>query len=499
MSPTTWPASWRTKAKPNEARGLLRYAAGTPALAHRDEATFAPEDHDPVRHGRTVLTRPRDQSGSRGSSPLAVGPGTAPAAVSPRLRPVEPQALAVEAVDDVSVLHAVERDDVDDVLPAQRADLDPPPGRLEPVAEPGVALSGVILDTAADLAADGVEHEVPLEDPVIEPGLGGQDDEGEVLHLLGRPLGAAEGLGDACHAPRRLVVIGGVPHSGREPGEQLGFEYDELPRLGRQRECRRAGIADDEMAENAVGMRPRLGEPVASIAGQERRREPRLRRTTSPGIGESGYRSPPCRENQSRMIRSSQSSLNSSVGGNAAVPASHASSIALIRSTIIGPTLAPILFRHHSPPAAVGLAIGTNLDWAASLGRMLTSRPRVRLPWPYLTSPLPDLVSCTSVDRPERTIAVFRRPSERPFVKYRDDPHFPGEFGFNRVAILNRLPPPVPSRPIPSTRPHRHVRRLLDLPSPHLDTGRCRRAAANASTIIVPHSMACVDWPSSVC
>src|SRR5438309_351542 len=41
------------------------------------------------------------------------------------------------------------------------------------------------------------------------------------------------------------------------------------------------------------------------------------------------------------MIRSSQSSLKSSVGGNAAVPASHASSIALMRSTIISLTLAP--------------------------------------------------------------------------------------------------------------------------------------------------------------
>src|SRR5262245_59753936 len=65
---------------------------------------------------------------------------------------VESQALAVEAVDHVAVLQAVEGDRVDQVLPGQRADLDLPPGGLEPVAEPVVALAGVVLDPAPDLA-----------------------------------------------------------------------------------------------------------------------------------------------------------------------------------------------------------------------------------------------------------------------------------------------------------------------------------------------------------
>src|SRR3954454_21443846 len=83
-------------------------------------------------------------------------------------RAVEAEALAVEAVDDLAVLGAVERDGLDDVLPAQGADLEAFPGRLEPVAEPRVALAGVVLDAAADLAADGLEVDVPLEDPVVE-------------------------------------------------------------------------------------------------------------------------------------------------------------------------------------------------------------------------------------------------------------------------------------------------------------------------------------------
>ena len=70
-------------------------------------------------------------------------------------RAVEAEALAVEAVDDLAVLGTVERDGLDDVFPAQGADIETLPCRLEPVAEPGVALAGVILDAAADLAADG--------------------------------------------------------------------------------------------------------------------------------------------------------------------------------------------------------------------------------------------------------------------------------------------------------------------------------------------------------
>src|SRR4051812_42786884 len=108
----------------------------------------------------------------------------------PRLRPVEAEALAVETVDDLPRLQAMERDRFDHVLPAQGADLDPPPGRLEPVPKPGITLAPVILDPATDLAADGVGREVPLEDAVIEAGLGGQDNERQFLHLLGVPIDA---------------------------------------------------------------------------------------------------------------------------------------------------------------------------------------------------------------------------------------------------------------------------------------------------------------------
>src|SRR3954468_9186526 len=107
-------------------------------------------------------------------------------------RAVEAEALAVEAVDDLAVLGAVERDGLDDVFPAQGADFEAPPGRLEPVAEPGVALAGVVLDAAADLAADSLEVDVPLEDPVVEAGLRGEEDERELVQLRGRDLGAAE-------------------------------------------------------------------------------------------------------------------------------------------------------------------------------------------------------------------------------------------------------------------------------------------------------------------
>src|SRR5438105_974256 len=93
-------------------------------------------------------------------------------------RSVEAEALAIEAVDDVAVFQAVKRDGVDDVFPAQGADLYPPPGRLEPLAEPVIALAGVILDPASDLAADRIERELPFEDAIIEPGLGGEHDEG---------------------------------------------------------------------------------------------------------------------------------------------------------------------------------------------------------------------------------------------------------------------------------------------------------------------------------
>src|SRR4051812_33738559 len=88
------------------------------------------------------------------------GPGPPPAAreLGPGLGAVEGQALPVEAVDELAGDRVVERDDLDHVLPAQRADVDAPERRLEPVAEPGVALAGVGLDPAADLAADGVER-----------------------------------------------------------------------------------------------------------------------------------------------------------------------------------------------------------------------------------------------------------------------------------------------------------------------------------------------------
>ena len=73
----------------------------------------------------------------------------------PGFRSIMSQASPIEAVDDLSRLRAVECDHLDDLLPTEAADLDPPPGWFEPVAEPGVALPGVVLDPPADLAADG--------------------------------------------------------------------------------------------------------------------------------------------------------------------------------------------------------------------------------------------------------------------------------------------------------------------------------------------------------
>src|SRR5689334_3491952 len=55
-------------------------------------------------------------------------------------RPIEAQATAVEAVDELPRVRAVEGDDLDDIFPAQGPDLDPAQGRFEPVAEPAVAL-----------------------------------------------------------------------------------------------------------------------------------------------------------------------------------------------------------------------------------------------------------------------------------------------------------------------------------------------------------------------
>src|SRR5437764_3494993 len=142
------------------------------------------------------------------------GAGADPAAAAGELRPglraVEEEALAVEAVDALARFRLVERDHLDHVLPAQAADVEVPEHGLEPVAEPGVALAGVVLDPAADLAADGVDRGVPGEDTVVELRPGGDDEEGEIIHRLGRAPGAAEGLGDAGNAPRRLVDIRGV-------------------------------------------------------------------------------------------------------------------------------------------------------------------------------------------------------------------------------------------------------------------------------------------------
>ena len=82
-------------------------------------------------------------------------------------------------------LGVVEGDHLDHVFPAQRADVDPVERRLEPVAEPGVALAGVVLDPAADLAADRVGRGVPGEDAVVDPGLGGDHQERQVVHRAG--------------------------------------------------------------------------------------------------------------------------------------------------------------------------------------------------------------------------------------------------------------------------------------------------------------------------
>ena len=65
-------------------------------------------------------------------------------------RTVEPEALAVEAVDELARLRFVERDDLDRILPAQTADLESPQGWIEPVAEPVVALPGIVFDPPAD-------------------------------------------------------------------------------------------------------------------------------------------------------------------------------------------------------------------------------------------------------------------------------------------------------------------------------------------------------------
>ena len=146
-----------------------------------------------------------------------------------------------------------------------------------------VALAGIILDAAADLAADGVERQVPLEDPIIQASLGREHEERQLIHLGGVLIDAPEGLGDAGDAPRRLVVVRRIPHPGRQPGEQLRFDDDELTRPGRQRQGGGAGITDGEMTENGVGVRPGLGQAVAPKPGQESRRQPGLREPARAG------------------------------------------------------------------------------------------------------------------------------------------------------------------------------------------------------------------------
>src|SRR5512135_3169790 len=93
----------------------------------------------------------------------------------PRLGPIEVEAFPVEAVDALPRVRGVERDRLDDLFPAQAADLDAPQGRHEPMQEPRVALPRIILDSAADLAVDGLRRGLPDEDPVVDPGLGGED------------------------------------------------------------------------------------------------------------------------------------------------------------------------------------------------------------------------------------------------------------------------------------------------------------------------------------
>ena len=117
-------------------------------------------------------------------------PRPAPAAREPGdgLGAVEAEALAVKGVDELARLGVVEGDHLDHVFPAQRADVDPGEGGLEPVAEPGVALAGVVFDPAADLAADRVGGGVPDEDAVVDPGL-----RGDRRGTPGRPSRRARG------------------------------------------------------------------------------------------------------------------------------------------------------------------------------------------------------------------------------------------------------------------------------------------------------------------
>ncbi len=191
-------------------------------------------------------------------------------------RAVEVEALAVEAVDRLAGGGVVEGDRLDHLLPGQAANLDPVDGRLEPLGQPGFALAGVLFDPPASLGPDRLDGGIAGEDAVVDPALRGEDQEGEILHRRGLATGSAEDLGHAGDAPRGLVEERGVLDAGGEPVEQLGLEQDELAGVGRQGQARRTGIADPEVADRGVGMRPRLAKLVAPIPGKKGGGEPSL-------------------------------------------------------------------------------------------------------------------------------------------------------------------------------------------------------------------------------